>query len=342
MKPTIIIEKNKKFFRSSDVNYDFNMENGNTKVWGEKKSIDPEYSPYGPFILDLEASSICSFGCQHCYKSNTSNGKHMLFDTFKSIIDKFPKYNNIHLLTQTAFGIGDVDVSDELWKMMEYCRENTIIPNVTINGDRLTDDIVDKLSSLCGAVAVSRYADKNICYNAVKRLTDKGMTQINVHMLISEETYRQTLETLRDIKSDPRLEKLNAIVFLSLKQKGRGTNYHKLSTEKFSHIVKYCLFNDIRYGCDSCGANKLMDMFRDWGILKHFEQSIEPCESASFSSYIDVNGVFHPCSFSNKETDGIDMAGVNNFLEDLWFKKSTCIERNKIQGNNRSCPYFDV
>ena len=336
------IEDNWKKFRSEHYNYDFNMSNGTFMRWGKTKDVDPEFSPYGPEILDQEVSTSCRMGCPFCYKSNTANGRHMTFETFKMILDKFPKYNGIHFLTQVAFGIGDIDVSDDLWKMMEYCREEQVIPNITINGTRMTKSIVNKLSSLCGAISVSRYENKNICYDAVKKLSDKGMDQINIHQLVSEETYDQIIETLYDIKNDPRLKKLNAIVFLSLKQKGRGEHFNQISMDKFSEIVAICIENDIVFGFDSCGANKVTTVFKQMGILHQYDKYIEPCESGSFSSYINIDAVFHPCSFSNNCTLGIDVTKANDFLDDIWNARSTRDERNKIHLNGRSCPYFNV
>jgi len=76
----------------------------------------------------------------------------------------------VHFLGQIAFGVGDIDANPELFEMFKYCREVGVIPNVTINGDRLTDDIVTDLAALCGAVAVSRYNPSDVCYNAIDRL----------------------------------------------------------------------------------------------------------------------------------------------------------------------------
>lgn len=338
----LFIDGNFKKFRSENYNYDFNMVNGNFERWGKIKDDDPTYSKFGGEILDIEVSTICSFGCPFCYKSNLPNGKHMSFETFKTIFDKLPRYDGVHFLTQVAFGIGDINASDDLWKMMEYCRENKVIPNITINGDRLTDDIINKLVSLCGAISVSRYKNKNICYDAIKKLSDKGFKQINIHQMVSEETYDQTLETIKDIKTDNCLKGLNAIVYLSLKQKGRGINHNKLAYDKFKNIIKLSLKNNISFGFDSCGANKCSSVFKELKVYDKYEKYIEPCESCSFSQYIDVDGKFYPCSFANNETEGIDIMKIDNFLNDVWHNKNTVIERKKIQDNGRSCPYFNV
>ena len=92
-----------KVFKSLEYHFVFDMSNGFFARWGKNKEDDPEFSPFGPEILDLELSTICHRGCKFCYKSNMAQGKNMSFDTFKIIFDKFPKQ-----LTQIAFGVGVV------------------------------------------------------------------------------------------------------------------------------------------------------------------------------------------------------------------------------------------
>ena len=106
-KPISLTINDWKYFYSDEINNAFNMRNGYNVMWGKNKDEDPKWSPYGPFILDLEVSTVCSGTdqgpCKHCYKSNTPKGEYMTFETFKSILDKMPK-----TLTQVAFGIGDL------------------------------------------------------------------------------------------------------------------------------------------------------------------------------------------------------------------------------------------
>ncbi|HEC39368.1 MAG TPA: radical SAM protein, partial [bacterium] len=78
--------KNLKFVKSPEYNYIFNSENGFFARWGKTKEDDPQFSPFGPELLDVEISTICSNGCSWCYKSNTSTGKNMSFSTFKKIL----------------------------------------------------------------------------------------------------------------------------------------------------------------------------------------------------------------------------------------------------------------
>ena len=125
--------------KSEDYNWIFNNQNGEFCRWGKTKEDDPEFSPIGPEILDLEISTICNGiddkPCLHCYKSNNEFGKYMSFETFKIIFSKMNKN-----LTQIAFGIGNIDANPDMWKIFQYCRDNNVIPNVTINGARMTPE----------------------------------------------------------------------------------------------------------------------------------------------------------------------------------------------------------
>lgn len=281
----------------------------------------------------------------NCYKSNTPNGKNMSFDTFKAIIDKIPK-----VLGQVAFGADSMATSNpDLWKMMAYCREIGIIPNLTVAD--VSDEVAANLKKYCGAVAVSRYSDKNVCYDSIKKLTDLDMNQINMHFCIHDSNYADCIETLNDIKTDPRLAKLNAIVMLSLKKKGRGTSFNTLSQDKYTSLVNFCLENKISFGMDSCGAKKFLDAVKDHKNYNDFKECAEPCESTAFSQYIDVNGDFYPCSFCEGSAGwdrGIHVADCKDYIKDLWYNEKVVAFRNKLTSNcnnchkARECPIYEV
>ena len=63
-----------KIFKSTDYHYLFNLNTGFFARWGKATNEDPEYSKFGPEILDIEISTICSNECSFCYKSNTQEG----------------------------------------------------------------------------------------------------------------------------------------------------------------------------------------------------------------------------------------------------------------------------
>lgn len=346
----VIDGKNTKVCIGDDYNFTFDKTNGDFHRFGKTYEDDPEYGPIGGEILDVEITTICKgpdgkTPCPFCYKSNTANGKNMSFDTFKTIIDKMGKQ-----LTQVAFGADAFGTSNpDLWKMADYCRSIGVIPNLTIAN--VSDEVADKLVKVLGACAVSRYADKNICYDSIKRLTDRGMSQCNMHFCICEESYDDCLETLKDIKQDPRLSKLNAIVLLALKKKGRGVKFTPLSKDKYDNLVKYCMDNDIRFGMDSCSAVRFLDSVKDHKDYEKLKIVVEPCESTNFSQYIDVNGKFYPCSFCEEIKgweDGIDVVNCNDYLKDVWYNDRVVEFRNRLNNNcynchkARECPIYQI
>jgi hypothetical protein len=335
-----------KMIRSEDYNYNFDKKTGYFARWGKTLDDDPQFSSIGPEILDIEITTQCKGPggklCGFCYKGNTPHGKNMSFETFKTILRKMPR-----TLTQCAFGAdAQAESNPDLWKMMDYCRNNDynqIIPNITVAD--ISSETADKLIKYCGAVAVSRYADKDFCYDSVKKLTDRGLKQTNIHIMISNETYDQAVETIHDYKSDSRLAKLNAIVFLSLKQKGRGTGYTPLTTEQFKRLVDLAFNIKTPIGFDSCSANKFLKAVKDRDNYKELEMLAEPCESSCFSSYINVDGLFFPCSFTEDEwgwENGIDVVACDNFMKDIWYNKKVVEFREVLLKCKRNCPLFNV
>jgi radical SAM protein with 4Fe4S-binding SPASM domain len=338
-----------KSVQSEDYNYVFNKTNGLFCRYGRTLEDDPLVAPM-PEILDIEITTICNgianidgheSPCRFCYKGNTRVGKNMSFEIFRKVLDSMSS-----LLTQIALGCDAKATSNpDIWRMMEYARSKGIIPNITIAD--ISDEIADKLVSHCGACAVSRYANKDICYDSVKKLTDRGLDQTNIHMLLSEETYDMVMETIQDRLTDPRLEKLNAIVFLSLKQKGRGVGYHPLSFERFQNIVTTAMNAKIGFGFDSCSCAKFLAVVKDHPQLKDFEQISDPCEATLFSSYVNVDGRYFPCSFAESLFEGIEV-GDKPFSE-IWNDPKTVEFRKKLLATAdanalgcRECPLFTI
>jgi MoaA/NifB/PqqE/SkfB family radical SAM enzyme len=318
---------------SPDYNFVFDEKTGFFARWGKTLADDPQRSPFGPEILDIEVSTICSKGCAFCYKSNKQAGVNMSFGKFKHIFDYRPP-----TITQIAFGIGDIDANPDLFKMFSYCRLHHVVPNVTINGERMTPQLYDSLSRLCGAVAVSHYSDDS-CFNAVQELAKRGMKQVNIHALLSEETYQKCTDLINS--TDPRLAGLNAVVFLWLKPKGNRNNLHQLSSlDKFKTLINLALDNGERIGFDSCSANNFMKAIADRPDAKELSVSCEPCESGLFSYYINAHGVAYPCSFSEGLVNGIDL--METSLKDAWKDKITTDFANKLQSCNRSCPLYKL
>jgi len=336
-----------KIFRSTDYNFNFSLRDGAFARWGKTHDDDPEWAPFGPEIMDIEISEGfgCPVSCPFCYKGNGKGDKatNMSLETFKTIFATFPKS-----LTQIAFGITSVGSHPELFDIFQYCRDNKVIPNVTINGmDPATDDQIQKLAEVCGAIAVS-VVPPNLDrgFTLIEKLSKAGMNQVNIHYMISRQSIDNAYEICNAIKNDSRLSGLNAIVFLGLKPKERGQAYDILPTDDFVKLVNFCLKNEIPFGFDSCSAPRfdkavgLSDVSDD--MKKQLLMRSERCESGLFSAYIDSSGRYWHCSFGENREDayGIDVTKVKDFVKEVWLSEPMVEWRKKLFGLNRECPLY--
>jgi hypothetical protein len=332
-----------KSFKSDSYNYYFNKDTGLFIRWGETHNDDPEWAP-APEILDLEVSTICNgIGngpCKCCYKSNTAVGKNMSLESFKKLFHKIPTN-----LTQIAFGIGDIHANPDLYPIMEYCTTNnynTVVPNITINGYDMGPGDYATLAKFRGAVSVSRYNPPEVCYTAVNSLLDANVNQVNIHCILSNETLQDCLDTVDYVKSNERLKNKVAVVFLSLKQKGKRNTYTVIQDPiALQNFFKYIKESEIMFGFDSCGAPNVLRQHEQFGFMK---ETIEPCESGLFSLYIDVDGIAYPCSFcegeSNEEIQvlkGLDALNCNDFIKDIWNNKDMYEWKNKLLNSSSTC-----
>ena len=339
---------------SADYNYVFNTKTGDFARWGKTVEDDPKCGPIE--IFDLEDSTVCngigSGPCRHCYKSNTKKGDNMTFETFKSIFDKMPR-----TLTQIAFGIGDIWSNPDLIKMFDYCRNNTVnpnvVPNLTINGYGLTDEWVATLAKYCGGIAVSVYDPKDVCYDAVEKLVNAGISQVNIHMLVSAETYDRCIEVINDAATDPRLKGLKAIVLLTLKPKGkRNTNTIIKDVSKYRHLIDLAFGQNINVGFDSCSAPTFLKAMKDHPQFERFSQMSESCESDRFSGYANVKGEYWHCSFTEGQPgwEPVDLMKVNSFEAEVWNSPQVkkfrdrllCQNNDHIDGECYLCPVYDL
>lgn len=279
--------------------------------------------------------------------------------SLETFIDVVSKVNECGNLTQIAFGVGDIDGNPELFNMMKWCRNNDIVPNITINGYRLTDEIINNLTNYCGAIAVSHY-DDNSCFGTVERLSKASMKQINIHQILSKETLHDDtcLNLLKKKSYDDRLSSLNAIVFLTLKPVGNRniSSIPQPDDIKYEELISYALDNNINIGFDSCGAYRFLDFISKSNKYNKQYASMndmcESCESTLFSFYVNVDGISFPCSFAEQISydNGIDVTKIRNdtFLKKVWFSemcsnfRKNLVKTVDIKHQCRKCPLFKL
>lgn len=98
-----------KILRSENANYNFCKKTGYTELWGSSKEEEILFSEIGPFILDIEVTTICNHGCKFCSppgtKVNTPDGTKNIEDVKvgDSVVGvSFTKHGKKRLFEQTV------------------------------------------------------------------------------------------------------------------------------------------------------------------------------------------------------------------------------------------------
>jgi len=190
-----------------------------------------------------------------------------------------------------------------------------------------------------GAVSVSVH-NKEIAFNAIKKLTDAGMTQVNVHWVLYKQNYEETFKLIDDLTSDERTKKLNALVLLAYKPKGRNKgNFESIKDPSmYAKLVDYAKSKKLNIGMDSCSGPVVFKATKDEDY-DYITQVVTPCESTLESSYINVEGDFFPCSFTEGEKGwetGISVIEAEKF-SDVWYNDRVVEFRNKLLATSKNC-----
>ena len=294
----------------------------------------------------------------NCYKGNSigQQAKHMSLETFQHIMDVVPKN-----LLQAAMGLTNTEANPDFWAIIDECNKRSVKANYTTHGLDITPEIARKTKEKCGAVAVS-IVQREKSYNAVKMFTDAGMDQVNIHFVLSKQSIKKAERTIDDITNDPRLAKLNAIVFLQYKPKGRNPSLFDSipDVETYKKIISKCKEKGVRLGFDSCSAPLFFKAVEGQDDQDKLIQLAEPCESfGMFSLYISVNAIAFPCSFAEGEKgweEGFNIMDCKNhddFLKQIWHsdKMKKWRDRMLVASQDcdcqftkvcRFCPIFDI
>lgn len=334
---------------SRTYNYFFSKLDGLAVRFGRTPDEDPEWCPLGPEILDLEISKngcipIGGHMCRFCYKSNTSAPPtNMDLAGFRAVMGKFPKN-----LSQVAFGITALHANPDFIAMARACREEFgAVPNVTTSGADMDDAMADALAEHMGACAVSCYeADPSLCYSSIRRLREAGERRgrdfhVNMHLLFSSQTLDFVMKTLGDVR-DGKVPGIRSVVLLRLKNVGNAKSMDpSIPEQTYRDVVSYCLDNGIRFGFDSCGAKTVMRVLRGLG-RPELESCCEPCESSSFSAFVNAAGEYTSCSFVENRPDVIRPLKVADYASftDLWSSPEVAAVRKATHACAGSCPWY--
>ena len=301
--------------------------------------IDPFMRSF-PSLIDIGIMGhcVCANHCKvDCYqKAISRSGCNMSVYDYCTIMDQCRGK-----VFQVALGgAGDPDTHECFETILKRTVENNIVPNFTTSGIAMTSEKAELCKKYCGAVAVSEH---NATYTdrALNMLRIAGV-KTNIHYVLSNQTIDQAID---------RLEHnyycfANAVVFLLYKPVGLGKaekvlRFDDPRLEKFFRIIEEHPFSH-KIGFDSCSAPAIVNYTSNIDM-----NSLDFCEGARHSMYIDADMNAMPCSFGNQDSkwfvslrghtieEAWNSSVFNNFRNALLYSCTSCKDRTFCAGG---CP----
>ena len=297
----------------------FNEENG-TLIRSDVNGVDPESRSF-PELLDVgimghcNNHGICARAGIDCYQNGDHiDNPHMSISDFEIIA----RQTSGKVFQIALGGAGDPNKHPDLEEILEITRYYRIVPNITTSGYKITNYEIDCVKHYCGAVAVSWYSrlvagkeTNEVTIDSVERFVKKECVT-NIHYVVSVETLDEAIYRL---KNNCFPIGINAVVFILYKPVGSGKaekvidandkrleEFFSLASEKHPYQI----------GFDTCFTPAILR----WG-KNVSSASVDACEAAMFSMYIDSKLRCYPCSFGIWE-DVIHESLHDKTIRDIW------------------------
>jgi radical SAM protein with 4Fe4S-binding SPASM domain len=297
---------------------------------GKETNTDPFMRSF-PSLIDCGImgscvhgkSGLCKLAGTGCYQSGGKKEfPNMSLENYKNIIDQ----SKGKVWEIALGGRGDPNKHENFKEILEYTRENGIVPNYTTSGLMLEDEEIE-YSKLCGAVAVSEY-NTGYTHNAITSFIRAGI-KTNVHYILGESSYEKIIERLENRHYDNL--GINAIIFLLHKNIGEGKKQNVLSID---HAKEFFEFIDSRkfsfkIGFDSCSSAGLVN------YSNVDRRLFDTCEGARFSCYVSADMVMTPCSFDQELRWGVDLK--ENTMQEAWNSILFSDFRSRLSNSCVSC-----
>jgi len=120
--------------------------------------------------------------------------------------------------------------------------------------------------------------------------------------------------------------------------------------ESYRKLLEFCFDRNLAIGFDSCGASRFEAALATMPLPSAQKQQLtmcsESCESSLFSAYINVAGLYFPCSFSEneEEIEPVDVTKTGDFLRDVWYSQPAMSFRHRLlagaKNGCRCCPVY--
>jgi len=263
--------------------------------------IDPFKRDF-PSLIDvgIMGHCVCAHSCTvDCYQRSIdcADKPNMSIENFEKIC----KQSKGKVFSFALGGRGDPDCHENFEEILKMSNEYSIVPNFTTSGICMTPDKAELCKKYCGAVAVSWHGTsaytRPYTHTAIEMLLNAGV-KTNIHFVLNYDSINNILFML---ENDIFPKGINAVVFLLYKPIGLGRSDSILTTydENVKKFFKYVDENELPFkvGFDSCCCPAVLNYMENVNM-----DSMDYCEAARHSMYIDADFNAMPCSFCNQDS----------------------------------------
>ena len=326
----VYVDTENKFIEKFNSSTGFYIRSGVIKN-GKDTGVDPFMRNF-PQLIDIGVMGRCTHGMEglcrkagiQCYQNGGSVvQENMSVEDFSLIAEQCAG----KVFQFALGGRGDVDQHEEFEQFLAISRKFGIVPNFTTSGLKMTSEIAKICKRYVGAVAVSWYRASHTI-DAINIFLHNNI-KTNIHYVLANNTIDEAIELL---KNYPFPNGINAVIFLLHKPVGSGEEINVLQhddkkVKKFFTIVDK-LEQSYKIGFDSCSVPGLLTMTKNIDYT-----SIDYCEGARHSCYIDAQMNMIPCSFAQDSFWSVDLRQLS--IADAWKSKPFERFRNFMRS---SCP----
>lgn len=176
------------------------------------------------------------------------------------------------------------------------------------------------------------FEEENYTYNAIKMLLD-AKVKTSIHYVLSKKSIDEAIIRL---KNNAFPKGINAVVFLLYKPVGLGKEEHMLTIDdprvkEFFELIDTHKFS-FKIGFDSCSCPGIVNFSKNTNL-----DSVDFCEGARFSAYIDANMNMMPCSFANQDPSW--HMNLNEYtIQEVWDSPLFDKFRYSLKNSCSGCP----
>lgn len=204
-------------YRNGNYDVALNLSDGTMIRWTEANELWPEF----PDSMDVKITNRCDKGCPWCHERSTRYGQHANWSSLEKFIVGLPQY------TQLALGGGNVIDYPWLTDLLHLCKENDLVPSITVNQTHFLDPV--------NYIFLKKLVADKLIYGIGVSL--EKVTQDFIHRV--KQFPNAVIHVIGGIVTEEELAALAnnnlKILILGYKEFGRGTEYLDKQHKEISH-----------------------------------------------------------------------------------------------------------